>query len=194
MARRARAKKGTGWCVISLGSLFLLKPAVWFHNIDAAASPAGGGTFCFLPRAAVAAAHLFWILEFYRYFQLHRVRSQFQAALVQILGRKSQIGEREDLTGHCSFACQQLAEWELSWAWRASWYHFRPQVFDYITFMLLKLGLSFDRAGPPLAAAAPKSGQRGSVEAPSSSVCQLVRSRALFSYCLQTLHSLSWDA
>ena len=38
--------------------------------------------------------------------------------------------------GHGSFASQQLAECELSWAWRASWYHFRLQVFDFITFML----------------------------------------------------------
>lgn len=142
----------------------------------------------------MTAAQFLWISQFYRYFQLHRVQSQFQAALIQILGPKSQIGQREYLAGHCSFASQQLAKREFAWAWWASWYHFRPQAFDFITFMLSKLALSFDRAVPQLAAAAPKSGQRGSIEAPSSSMCQLVRSRALFLYCLQTLHSLSWNS
>ena len=74
--------------------------------------------------------------QIYQYFQLHRVQSQFQAALIQILGPKSQIGQREYLAGHRGFASQQLAECEFPWAWRASWYHFRPQVLDLITFML----------------------------------------------------------
>jgi hypothetical protein len=46
--------------------------------------------------------------QIYRYFQLHRVQSQFQAALIQIVGPKSQIGQREYLAGHRSFASLQL--------------------------------------------------------------------------------------
>ena len=84
----------------------------------------------------MAATQFLWIFQFYRYFQWHRVQSQFQAALIQILGQQSQIGQRADQARHRSFASQLLAEFEFSWARRASWYHFRPQVFDFITFML----------------------------------------------------------
>lgn len=129
--------------------------------------------------------------QIYRYFQKHRVQSQFQDHLIPILGQQSQIGQLADLAGLRSFASQQLAEFEFSWAWRASWYHFRLQVFDFITFMINRLKLSFETISRLLVATAPKSGQRGSIEASSSSECQLVWIRALFLYCLQILHSLS---
>lgn len=112
--------------------------------------------------------------QIYRYVQKHRVQSQFQDPLIPILGQQSQIGQLADLAGHRSFASQQLAEFEFSWAWRASWYHFRPQVFDFITFMINRLELPFERISRLLVATAPKSGQRGSIEASSSSECQLV--------------------
>ena len=51
---------------------------------------------------------IFMNFQIYRYFQLHRVQSQFQAALIQIVGPKSQIGQREYLAGHRSFASLQL--------------------------------------------------------------------------------------
>lgn len=112
--------------------------------------------------------------QIYRYFQKHRVQSQFQDHLIPILGQQSQIGQLADLAGLRSFASQQLAEFEFSWAWRASWYHFRLQVFDFITFMINRLELSFETISRLLVATAPKSGQRGSIEASSSSECQLV--------------------
>lgn len=194
ISKRDKARTRTSWCLISPRSWVLLQPAIWFHNIDAAASPAGGGIFCFLPGVAVAAAQFSPISQIYQYSQSHRVKSQFQAARIQIPGPKSQIGQHICLAGLCSSASQQLAKHEFAWAWQASQYHFCPQDFYLISFIFWKLALSFGRRAPQLAAAAPQSGRRGSVEASGSSLCQLVRSRALCWYCLQTLHSLSQNS
>lgn len=68
----------------------------------------------------MAAAQFFSIFQIYQYFLLYFVQSQFKAALIQILGLKSQIGEDVELEESCSYESQQLAEREYAWAWQAT--------------------------------------------------------------------------